>query len=141
MFNGKAKLIDSLPVQIGIFQTDASLSGFGIYFDGDWLAGSWQTPRVPQIPQWVDYDRNWTSFSIPEEICDNINYLELYPVLIAARRWGAYWKNMHIVVYTDNTKVVSFINKGTCKTLLLWNGSEGYSGCLLYITFISQLVI
>lgn len=36
-FNGKAKLIDPKPVELASFQTDASFSGFGGYFMGDYL--------------------------------------------------------------------------------------------------------
>jgi len=50
----------------------------------------------------------------------NINYLELFPVLIAARRWGASWANKRICVETDNTQAMAFVNKGSCKNPMSW---------------------
>ena len=66
------------------------------------------------------------SQSLPSHWCDdghvidpslrcNINYLELFPVLIAARHWGPSWTNKRICVETDNTQAMVFINKGSCK--------------------------
>ena len=66
------------------------------------------------------------SQSLPSHWCDdghaidpslrcNINYLELFPVVIAARHWGPSWTNKRICVETDNTQAMVFINKGSCK--------------------------
>ena len=59
---------------------------------------------------------NWQSFRPPDITRGNINILELLPILIAARKFGNMWINKRVIVYTDNTQVVSFINRATSKT-------------------------
>ena len=51
---------------------------------------------------------------IDQSLRSNINYLELFPILIAVRRWGPQWLNKRICVETDNTQTMAFINNGTC---------------------------
>ena len=97
-------------------QTDTSFHGFGAVLPDDWFAGSWAPWR----------ERHRYSQSLPSHWCDdghaidpslrcNINYLELFPVLIAACHWGSSWTNKCICVETDNTQAMVFINKGSCK--------------------------
>lgn len=46
----------------------------------------------------------------------NINYyLELFPILIAVRRWGPRWPDKRVIVETDNTQAMAFIKNGTCR--------------------------
>ena len=115
-FNGKAKLIIGKPMPISSCQSDACLAGFGVYFDGLWICGGWDSGCVPLVPDDVDIHHNWTIEQIPEDLQRNINYLELYPVLLAARRWCHMWRDTHIILYTDNTSSMSFVNKGTCRS-------------------------
>ena len=97
-------------------QTDASFRGFGAVSPDDWFAGSWAPSGESDL----------YSHSLPSHWCDDghaidpslhckINYLELFPVLIAARSWGSSWTNKRICVETDNTQAMVFINKGSCK--------------------------
>ena len=97
-------------------QTDTSFHGFGAVLPDDWFAGSWAP--------WRESDHY--SQSLPSHWCDddhaidlslrcNINYLELFPVLLAARHWGSSWTNKCICVETDNTQAMVFINKDSCK--------------------------
>ena len=97
-------------------QTDASFRGFGAVSPDDWFAGSWAASRESDL----------YSHSLPSHWCDDghvidpslhckINYLELFPVLIAARSWDSSWTNKRICVETDNTQAMVFINKGSCK--------------------------
>lgn len=44
-----------------------------------------------------------------------LNYLELFPILLAAGRWGPTWVNKRVCVETDNTQAMSVINNGTRK--------------------------
>ena len=71
-------------------------------------------------------ERDRYSQSLPSHWCDdshtidptlrcNINYLELFPVLIAAHHWGSSWTDKCICVETDNMQAMVFINKGSCK--------------------------
>ena len=114
LFNGKAKIIEAKPVGLASFQTDASFSGFGAYYMGDYLLGSWHPETVLHAPDHVLLHHRVTH-ACPESFLGNINYLELLPVVYAARRWAESLSRKHIVVYTDNSSVVSFINKGTCR--------------------------
>lgn len=97
-------------------QMDASFHGFGAVSPDNWFAGSWAPSQ----------ENHLYSQSLPSHWCDvghaidpslrcNINYLELFPVLIATRRWGACWTNKCICVETDNTQAMAFVNKGSCE--------------------------
>lgn len=113
-FNGKSKIIDPRPLGISAFQSDSSFSGFGIYWNGAFRFGTWHPDATCHVPQqYSDFHR--INPNIPDNVKTNINFLELYPVLVAARLWGQLWRDKHIVVYTDNTQTMYFINKGTCK--------------------------
>ena len=116
LFNGTAKILDNTPIDINILQTDSSFFGYGVYFAGDWIAGAWDKDSLPIVPENVDIRYNWENFACPDVARSNINILELYPVLIAARRFGNMWQDKRVFVYTDNKSVQSFINSGTSKT-------------------------
>lgn len=113
-FNGKQKIINPVPLELSTFQSDSSFSGFGIYFKGDYLFGSWDSATTLYAPA-VAIQCHRAHFDIPDSLRQNINYLELYPALFAARKWGSFWRDCHIVLRTDNTSVVCFINTGTCR--------------------------
>ena len=53
---------------------------------------------------------------------DNINVLEVWPVLAAVRRWGHLWDSRTIVFVTDNTQVKAALNLGRSrnKTTMVW---------------------
>ena len=59
-----------------------------------------------------------------EEGCrsDNINMLEMWPVLVSVRRWGSRWLNRTVVFVTDNTQVMATLNTGRSKskTTMKW---------------------
>jgi hypothetical protein len=93
-WDGKALLLDKTPVSPLQFQTDACTGvGCGAFFEGDWLQERWC-----------------------EGISDHINTLEVFPVLLSARKWASHWQGRHVVVWTDNTATLYAINKGTSKT-------------------------
>ena len=48
----------------------------------------------------------------------NINFLEIFPVLLDARRWGPHWSNKRVCIETDNTQAMTFIHKGYWKNPL-----------------------
>jgi len=122
VFNGKAKVLRPDIVQAPLLQCDSSMSGFGIYYDGDWRAGVWHQdttvypPVVKNLPQWV------TPSGVPQEVLRNINILELYPILVATQQWGASWQDKRVIIYTDNTQVQAMINTGrSCnKVAMAW---------------------
>lgn len=113
VFNGKAKIIDKTPIDCSEIQCDSSFSGFGAYFRGECLLGTWHKDTTLCVPSGITLPQ--VEPDIPDSILHNINYLELFPVLAAARCWGHEWCNKHIVVRSDNTSVVSYVNKGTAK--------------------------
>lgn len=95
VWDGKALLLDPIPMSAIQFQTDACLSvGCGAFFDGLFFQEKW-------CDSWV---------------VDNINTYEVYPVLLAARTWGHLWRGRHVVVWTDNDPAVFVINSGTSRT-------------------------
>ena len=116
LFNGKAKIVDNVSMPISTFQTDASFLGFGSYFDGDWFAGNWHNSLSSNV-SFSGLSHHVELSNVPTELHKNINFLELYPVLLAARRWGPQWVNKRVVVYTDNTQTKCFVNSGTCKNM------------------------
>ena len=70
----------------------------------------------------MDISQHCVIQSVTDDVRDNINYLELLPLLLAARRWGHMWKNTHIILYTDNMSTVSFVNRGSsrCESAMDW---------------------
>lgn len=43
---------------------------------------------------------------------DNINVMELWPVLCAINRWGNDMRNRKIIIRSDNSQVVTMLNTG-----------------------------
>ena len=73
--------------------TDASDHGYGAYWAGRWLSGSWSLPQRRRDIQWR----------------------ELYAVLVAATAWGAHWARKRLLVHCDNQAVVHIWHTGTTK--------------------------
>ena len=89
------------------FFTDASLSGYGYYCDGDWQAG-FLKDIIPEMSQDIDPSHyHWSNF---EYSSDNINELEMNPVLLGLQRLGPSIVNQHEECNTDNNQVLSNIN-------------------------------
>ena len=99
-FNGRSMMLDfRQPVY---FQTDASFHGFGAVCSDDWFAGSWSDCLAPDFRSSRFHNQHYST-------------VELFPILIAVRRWGPRWLNKRVCVETDNTQTMAFINNGTCK--------------------------
>ena len=113
-FNGRRMMLDfhkSLYIQ-----TDASFHGFGAVSNDDWFAGSWSVSHEDDLNSQL-FTSHWCNagHTIDPSLRSNINFLELFPILMAARRWGATWTNKRVCVETDNTQAMAFVNKGSCK--------------------------
>ena len=110
-FNGKATMVKYNFGQGPSFISDASLSGYGFHSGSDWQAGFFQSE---EFPNWENYTieghRHWVNVNFEKTM--NINVLELVPIWLAIKRFGDIWKNLHIIVYSDNTQVVNMVNKG-----------------------------
>lgn len=84
-FNGKAAITRALVGEEPIIWTDLSMSGFGGWMACDWFVGFWQVPdhrRHPfLLPSHVEL--------APSELesLEDINTLELWPVLCSISRW------------------------------------------------------
>ena len=93
LWNGRAIIPDpfwSRSPDLELF-TDASGGlGFGIYFQGHWLNGSW-----------------------PPNLSDrSIQWKELYPIALACLLWGPLWKGKKLLFHCDNQSVVDIWAEG-----------------------------
>jgi len=120
-FNGKAKILDNKPVPMKMMQCDASLKGYGVYFNGHFMAGSWNGTQPP-VPASLCQLPNWQDVFVNSDSITNINHLELLTALLAARHFGYMWRNKKVVIYTDNTQALANINKGSNRNpvVMMW---------------------
>ena len=89
-WNGTARFIDtawSSADSLELFTDAAASVGAGAYFGGSWFFIPW-----------------------PQEIKDNkaihITWMELFPIVVAARIWGSAWSQKRVLFHTDNKAVV-----------------------------------
>ena len=89
-WNGTARFIDPVWASADNLQlfTDAAASiGAGAYFQGSWFFIPW-----------------------PEEVkaskAFQITWMELFPIVVAARIWGKAWSQKRVLFHTDNKAVV-----------------------------------
>ena len=76
------------PLKLQIF-TDASIEGWGTHLDEHTARGTW---------------------SLPESKL-HLNYLELKAVFLALKEFQSLCCNKTVLIATDNTTVVAYINK------------------------------
>ena len=95
VFNGKTFFVESEPVALEEFSTDACPIGGGGFFRGDWFYINWE----------VDH---------PDLAKAHINLKETFTVLVALERWKHQLRDKWIVVRSDNHTTISALNKGTC---------------------------
>ena len=111
LFNGVACLVQHNYGQGPTFCTDSSFSGYGIIMGDDWHAGYFNRNDLPcGHNMLIPAHSHWVNYYLDEM---NINVLELFPILLAARLHGHEWINQHVICFSDNTQVVSCINRGT----------------------------
>ena len=110
-FNGTSVVIRRNDGTGPSFYTDASLSGYGLVHNADWVAGYFNTSLVPVDYSLLTRHLHWLNVDVSEPA--NINVLELVPVLVAAYRYCSVWSGQHVVCYSDNSQVVGAVNKGT----------------------------
>ena len=66
--------------------TDASgMLGFGAYFQGAWIMGTWSQEQLSRSIQWK----------------------ELFAVIAAAATWGSKWQRKKIIVHCDNQAIIN----------------------------------
>lgn len=136
IFNGKAAIPQ------GWFNTpvvsDSSKLGFAAFTDQDWLCGNWKKEtmfksvcgHVVSPPSCDCYDP------------DNINVLELWPIVCALHRWCNQMKNFKVELVTDNMQVLYMLKTGRSKnvTCMYWL-RELFWVCLVYNITLSPTYI
>ena len=93
-WNGKSFFLEPnfTPAEDLQLSTDASGStGFGAYFNGQWLNGGWSQDQQGQIIAWK----------------------ELYAILGAAAAWAPAFHRKRIMFHCDNSAVISMIASGS----------------------------
>lgn len=114
-FNGTSCIITKEP-NGPIFQSDASLTGYGVTYEHDWVAGHFNTDQLPHDISKCDINHeHWWNLAVPKEFASNINVLEILPILLIVYKYGNSWSNQTVIWYTDNAQVMYAVNKGTCK--------------------------
>lgn len=110
IFNGKVPLMTNYMGNQVIIGTDSSLTGFGGTMGPECFLGVWNIMnhcKLGSIPQeCIELPSSeWTDRN-------NINVIELWPVICAIRRWGTRLQNMRVLIRSDNSHVVTMINTG-----------------------------
>ena len=96
--------------------TDASGTlGFGAYFKGAWIMGTWSKEQLSRSIQWK----------------------ELFAIVAAAATWGNKWQRQKIVVYCDNQAIVHVWQAKSPKNSALAQLCRTLSSWLLRIALIS----
>ena len=111
IFNGKARIIPPGMPAVSVY-SDASLAGFGATHGDDWLAGV--------FGEHTGLDTGWLGHHLAaskDTGCNtnNINVLEMWPILEGVRRWSKNWSDTPVVFVTDNTQVQAALNSGRSK--------------------------
>ena len=118
VFNGKSKNNNELfefPMV-----SDSSLKGYGVYLGFDWLAGTWNSSD--QFPLDSPCNHVGPFPTLNECYLNNINVLELWPILLGIKRWGEKLRNKSVLTFTDNTQVMYMLTNGkSCnQTCMAW---------------------
>ena len=80
-------------------ETDASGIGYGGIFSSQFFMGKWP----PEL-----------TISAINDI--SIAFQELYPIVVAAKLWGAMWSRKRIMFHSDNEAAVAALNKGRSRS-------------------------
>lgn len=100
--------------------TDSSLSGFGAWFGDDWFAGVWRLADHRQLMLIPSGNNELAPTVVGENT--SINFLELWPVVCAIRRWGPRLRGRQVLVMSDNQQVVTMLRTGRsrCHRCMSW---------------------
>ncbi len=92
-WNGRHKIIDSttsLAPSLHLF-TEASQTGFGIFYNGKWISEPWSAPLSSRSTQWKD----------------------LYPIYLACLIWGDSVSEKCLLFHCHNKAIVDIWETGT----------------------------
>lgn len=112
VFNGKNMMIQYNHGIGPSFCTDASFSGYGLWSNVDWQAGHFNTCSSPDLTGLDANHGHWVNVHIDEASSSNINVLELVPIWLCIKRLSHYWRDFHVICYTDSASVLGMVNKG-----------------------------
>ena len=114
VFNGKSKINNQLYEFPMV--SDSSFKGYGIYMGGDWLAGFWNA--VDAVCLNTDCNHIGGVPPLSESDANNINVLELWPIIMGIKHWRVCLGNKSVLTFTDNTQVMYMLTNG--KTCMSW---------------------
>ena len=97
IFHGSSVFPVDVQIPSHAFSCDASSVGGSSNYAGDWLYVNWL----------IDY---------PDLADKHITFLELFCILLAAKRWGHLWHGLHLRVRTDNMAALAGINNTTSRS-------------------------
>lgn len=111
-FNGYASMIRHNYGLGPTINSDASGSGYGAICGGSWCAGFFDSDVHPEWTSSFRRDHlHWQNLTTGSNL--HINILESLPVWLACVLWGHSWTGHQVICWTDNTQVLSAINKGS----------------------------
>jgi len=114
-FNGMANSVFGIVRPEMLITTDAYFGGFGCKMDPHWLFGTWEDGlKLPAGCKEVECNRV-PAPRLSEAIKKNINFLEMVASCIAVLSWQQLLEGHMVVVSSDNTSTVAFLNRGTTK--------------------------
>ena len=97
LWNGKYKILEpsvTQSVHLNLFTDASGKEGFGIYFDGKWVAGRW-----------------------PEKFLQNsIQWKELFPIYLSCVIWAPLFHRKRLEFHCDNQAVVDIWASNTTKS-------------------------
>ena len=118
-FNGSSKILYK-HYEIPMI-SDSSLKGFAVYLGCDWVAGTWDDSDFIDLVSSCNHiaSRPFVDYFDP----NNINVLELWPIVVGLKRWCKLFRNTSLSVVTDNTQVM----------YMLINGGSSNSTCMNWV--------
>lgn len=115
-FNGRASIIiSSADTDVSIW-TDSSLLGFEGWCEDDWFTGVWHMADHRAL-QGIPVDNiEIASHELVDR--DDINIMELWPILCAIRRWGPVLRNKKVLCRTDDQQVIYMLKTGRSRSYM-----------------------
>ena len=95
-WNGKSIFLDlnwTSNVSLDLFTDASGIHGYGAYFQGAWFRQDW----------------------LPHQLSRDIQWKELFAIVVAAATWGDHWHGKKIRFLCDNNSIVQSWEKGSCK--------------------------
>ncbi|KAM4023858.1 uncharacterized protein ACNLHF_024804 [Anomaloglossus baeobatrachus] len=85
--------------ELALFTDAAGSTGFGAILGKEWCAARWP-------PEWLH-----------GELCRNLAFLELFPIVVAIELWGFELSNKRVCFWSDNMSVVEMLNSLSSSSL------------------------